>query len=235
MRLRHKAHEVVVALVRLRQQQQVIQARLDVGAQALVVGEVDLAAVDGLDVLARLFLDRRARVGQLRHAAHDAVVGDGHGGHVELCGAPDHVLYMRCAVEQGIFGMVVQMYECHNVPLVRLRPAAQRGAPFRRKCRTPPVGFAPSRAQELSRSTPHDTSVHEDGHRTKHGDSQVLAMRMPARPADAKTDASLALRFPEGSFATLPQTARHGLARQQHVTPPIPGNASSKASIVDAN
>lgn len=116
--------------------------------------------------------------------------------------------------------MVVQMYECHNVPLVRLRPAAQRGAPFRRKCRTPPVGFAPSRAQELSRSTPHDTSVHEDGHRTKHGDSQVLAMRMPARPADAKTDASLALRFPEGSFATLPQTARHGLARQQHVTPP---------------
>ena len=121
VRFADQVQQVVIALVGLRKEQQVVQLRLYVLAQLLVGGEVDLAAVDGLDLLARFLLNRRARVAQLRHARHDTVVGDSHGRHVEIGGATDHVLHMGQAVEQGIFGVIVQMYERHGCASNRLR------------------------------------------------------------------------------------------------------------------
>ena len=109
--------QVVVALVVLRQKQQVVQLRLHVLAQGLVGGEVHLAAKDGLHALARLLLHRVARVGEFHHARHDAVVGDSHRRHVQLGGAAHHVLDMGEPVEQRVFRMVVQMDKCHRQPL----------------------------------------------------------------------------------------------------------------------
>ena len=121
MRFADQVQQVVITLVSLRKEQQMVQLRLYVLAQLLVGGEVDLAAVDGLDLLARFLLDRRARVAQLRHARHDAVVGDSHRRHVEIGGATNHVLHVGQAVEQGIFGVIVQMYERHGYASNRLR------------------------------------------------------------------------------------------------------------------
>ena len=99
MGLADEFQQVVVALVVLRQKQQVVQLRLHVLAQGLVGGEVHLAAKDGLHALARLLLHRVARVGEFHHARHDAVVGDSHRRHVQLGGAAHHVLDMGESVE----------------------------------------------------------------------------------------------------------------------------------------
>ena len=91
-----------------------VELGLDVLAQFLVGGEVDLATVDGLDALARLLLDRVARVAELGHAAHHAVVGDRHRGHAEFGRAAHHVLHVGSAGEQGVFRVIVQMNESHE-------------------------------------------------------------------------------------------------------------------------
>ena len=121
VRLADELDQVVVALVGLGQKQQVVQAGLVVLLELLVGGEVHLAAEDGLDALARLLLDGVARVGKLRHARHHAVVGDGDGRHVQLGGAADHVLDVGRSVEQGVFGVVMKMHECHEVRLSSCR------------------------------------------------------------------------------------------------------------------
>ena len=113
VRFADQFHQVVVALVRLGQKQQVVELRLAVALELLVGGEVHLAAVDGLDALAGLLLYLVAHLAQLRHARHHAVVGDGHGRHAEVGCALDHVVDVRMAVEQGIFSVVVQVDECH--------------------------------------------------------------------------------------------------------------------------
>ena len=115
-----QVQQVMVALVGLCQEKQMVQLRLHVLAQFLVGGEVNLAAVDGLDLLAGFLFDRSARVAELGHARHDAVVGDGDGGHVELGRAANHVLHVGKAVEQGIFGVVMQMNERHGYASNRL-------------------------------------------------------------------------------------------------------------------
>ena len=117
MGLADELQQVMVALVVLRQKQQVIQLRLHVLAQGLVGSEVHLAAEDGLHALARLLLDGVAGVGELHHAGHDAVVGDGHRRHIQLGGAAHHVLDVGEPVEQRVFRMVVQMDKCHRQPL----------------------------------------------------------------------------------------------------------------------
>ena len=123
VRLADQLHQVVVALVRLGQQQQVVQLRLRVLAQLFVGGEVHLAAVDGLHALARLGFHLVAHLAQLRNARHHAVIGDGHRGHVEVGGSLHHVVDMSVAVEQGIFGMVVQVDECHILCLLSVMDA----------------------------------------------------------------------------------------------------------------
>ena len=123
VRLADQLHQVVVALVRLGQQQQVVQLRLRVLAQLFVGGEVHLAAVDGLHALARLGFHLVTHLTQLRHARHHAVVRDGHRGHVEVGGSLHHVVDMSVAVEQRIFGMVVQVDECHILCLLSVMDA----------------------------------------------------------------------------------------------------------------
>ena len=123
VRFADQLHQVVVALVRLSQQKQVEELGLRVLAQLLVGGEVHLAAVDGLDVLARLGFHLLAHLAQLRHAGHDAVVGDGHRRHVQIGGALHHVVDVRVAVEQGILGVIVQMNECHILCLLSVSHA----------------------------------------------------------------------------------------------------------------
>ena len=114
MRFADQLEQVVIPLVGLRQQKQVVELRLHVLAKVLVNGEVHLAAVNGLDPLARLRLDRVASVAKLGHARHDAVVGDGDCGHAEIGRAAHHVLHVSRSVEQRIFGMVMQVDERHG-------------------------------------------------------------------------------------------------------------------------
>ena len=114
MGLAHQLDEVVVAVVVLGEQDHVVEAGLALALELVVGGEVDLAAEDGLDLLARFLFERRAGVFQFGHAAHDAVVGDGDRGHPQVGGAFDHVLHMRRAVEQRVFSMIVQVNERHG-------------------------------------------------------------------------------------------------------------------------
>ena len=92
-----------------------VQARLVLRSHLGVFSEIDFAAVDRLDARAGLLLDRIARVAQFRYAAHDAVVGNRHGGHAQVGGSTHHVLDLGCAVEHGILGVVVEVNECHSV------------------------------------------------------------------------------------------------------------------------
>ena len=204
VRLAHELQQVVVALVGLRQQQQVVQLRLHVLAQRLVGGEVHLAAEDGLHALARLLLHRVARVGELHHARHDAVVGDGHRRHVQLGGAAHHVLDVREAVEQRVLGVVVQVYECHRVsaPSVGSRRTGSVVVGYARtSCHAGSGGVLAPSAEALARPCPtalkfrqflgcHDTSPHAPSVRTNGGfcmdwtisdthDGQAAQLRAP--------------------------------------------------------
>ena len=120
MRFGHQMQQVVIAHVVLRKQDHVVQRRLALALQLGIRGEVDLATVDGLHVLARLLLHLLHAVRQLRHAAHDAVVRDGDGGHVAVRRLAHHLVDVRGAVEQGVFRVIVQMNESHvPLPLIR--------------------------------------------------------------------------------------------------------------------
>ena len=50
---------------------------------------------------------------EVGHAVHVAVVRDGHGRHLLVYGALDHVRHARGAVKHGVVGVVVQVYEGH--------------------------------------------------------------------------------------------------------------------------
>ncbi len=71
-------------------------------------GHVGLQADDGLD--AGIF----AGVVKLDHAEHGAVVGDRQGGHVHFFGALDQLLDIAEAIQEGIFGMYVQVGKGHG-------------------------------------------------------------------------------------------------------------------------
>ena len=138
VRLADQLHQVVVALVGLCQQKQMVEFGFDILAQLFVGGEVHLAAVDGLHALARLLLHPVAHLAQLRHARHHAVVGYGHSRHIELGGSLHHVVDVCMPVEQGVFGMVMQMDECH---ILCLESVGMRVVVFlaRTRCATMPI------------------------------------------------------------------------------------------------
>ena len=121
MRLGHEMQQIVIALGVLGEHDHVIERRALLRAYLGIFGEIDLAAVDGLDLLARFPLDCRAGVAQLGHAAHHAVVGDGDGGHIEVGRATHHVLHVRGAVEHRILGVIMQVDERHGSPFMRVR------------------------------------------------------------------------------------------------------------------
>ena len=113
----NQLHQVHVALVVFSEQQQVVQRWLAVTAKFIVGSEVHFAAVNGLDFLARLLFNSRAGVAQLGHARHYAVVGYCHSGHSQVSGASNHIFDVRCAVEQRVFGVIVQVNKCHETVL----------------------------------------------------------------------------------------------------------------------
>ena len=113
MRFAHKVQQVVIAHVVFREQHHMIQTRLHLRADFGIFGKVNFASVDGLDLLAGFFFHRLARIAQLGHTAHDAMVGNSHGGHVKIRRTAHHVFNFGGTVEHGIFGMVMQMDESH--------------------------------------------------------------------------------------------------------------------------
>ena len=99
-------HEVPVALVVAGQQDQVVwTAFLCAPVEAAFVGQVGLAADDGLDapVLA-------LRV-EIDGAVEGAVVGDRQGAHAQLDGPVDQVRDPADSVQHAVLGVVVQVGE----------------------------------------------------------------------------------------------------------------------------
>ena len=94
---------------------------LPLGACLVVLGrlaEIPLGE-GGLVVLPLLEIERGvvhrvARETELRDTVHVPMVGERHGGHTELDRAVDHVAHAGCAVEHGIFRMVVKVNEGHG-------------------------------------------------------------------------------------------------------------------------
>ncbi len=50
---------------------------------------------------------------EIDHPEHRAVVGNGHGWHVQFLGALDQLLDIREAIEQRVFGVDVEVGEGH--------------------------------------------------------------------------------------------------------------------------
>ena len=114
VRFADEVHQIVVALVVLGQQHHVVQLGLAFLLQLVVGGEVDFAAKDGLDLLARFLFQGHAGIFEFGHATHNAVVGNGNGRHAQISRTLDHGFYLCGAVEQGIFRVIVQMNKRHN-------------------------------------------------------------------------------------------------------------------------
>ncbi len=96
-------HEVAIADVAGGQQREVVALDAARTPRGVVVDHVDLAAEDRLDVVLR------ARLVELHHAVHDAVVGEPERRLIELGGTLCEVLDPACAVEQRVLGVDVQM------------------------------------------------------------------------------------------------------------------------------
>ena len=107
---RSDLEQVLVTGLVLGQQQQVRGAPVLLGVMLLhrAGRQVGFQADDGLDagLLGSMI--------ELDHAEHGAMVGDGQGGHVHLLGALDQLLDVREAVQQGVFGVDVQVGEGHE-------------------------------------------------------------------------------------------------------------------------
>ena len=112
-------HQVLVALVILGQEDEVVVFLVVVVLEVVVVvlGDVDLAAVDGLD--RRVF---GRHVAEILHAVQVAVVGDGEARHAELFRAAEELLDVAHPVEDGILGMDVEVYEGHGKTKIHKNP-----------------------------------------------------------------------------------------------------------------
>ncbi len=98
--------QVAIAFVVLRQHDQMVVAvALGRGAMVFLLADVKLAAQDRLH--ARFF----GGVGECHRAEDVAVVGHGHGGHVQFLDALDQALDVAGAVEHGVVGVKMKMDE----------------------------------------------------------------------------------------------------------------------------
>ena len=103
-----KAAEVPVSGLVLDEQDQVEMVVVAVAGlflEAGAGGDIDLAAQDGLDALGLGLLE------ELDRAENVAVVGQGHGRHVELDRGRDEVADLERAVQDTVFRMVMKMYK----------------------------------------------------------------------------------------------------------------------------
>ena len=104
---RHELAEIAIAGVVFHEQDEMVRRGVEPAflVKARARRDIHLAADDGLDT--SLF----AGAIKLHGAVHDAVVGDGKGGHAKLDGAVDLVRNAAGAVEQAVSCVVVQVYE----------------------------------------------------------------------------------------------------------------------------
>ena len=103
------AGQIAVPLFRFAEQHQMAVAAVQLVYLILpgAGSHIDLAADDGLDSL------RLARLVEVHHAVHDAVVGDGHGALAQLLHPLDQQGNAAGPVQQGIFGMDMQVDKGH--------------------------------------------------------------------------------------------------------------------------
>ena len=104
---RHQLDQVVVALARLRQQDQVVRGFAGRAALGPPIArrDVDLAAEDRIDAaLPRLIVEHDRR-------EHVAVLGDRHRRHLQLHRAVEQLLDPARAVEQRVLAVQVEMDE----------------------------------------------------------------------------------------------------------------------------
>ena len=122
VRLADQLHQVVVALVRLGQQQQVVQLRLRVLAQLFVGGEVHLAAVDGFTRLpVSASTCRTSRTAAERPTSRRDRRWPPRACRGRRLSSPCR--RYECGRRAGIFGMVVQVDECHILCLLSVMDA----------------------------------------------------------------------------------------------------------------
>ena len=103
-------HQVGVAGVVLRQQDKMVVPVLAAGGLFVETGVgryIDLAANDRVDAL---FLRRPVEVDD---AVHDAMVRDGGAVHAQLLHPGDILFDFIGTVQEGVFRVDVEMYECH--------------------------------------------------------------------------------------------------------------------------
>ena len=103
----HDLHEVLVALVVLRQEDEVIIPLLL--HPVVAFGDIDFAPDDRLH--GRVLL---RELEELLHAVHVPVVRDREAGHSQFLGPIEQVVDGRLTVQDGILGMYVQMDEGHG-------------------------------------------------------------------------------------------------------------------------
>ena len=114
MRFAHELHDVVIARIVLRQQNHMMKLLLALLLQGRIRGEVDLAAEDRFHPRARFRLHLVARIRKLRHARHNAMVGNGHRRHTQIGCALHHVVDLGGTVEQRVFRMVMKVDKSHK-------------------------------------------------------------------------------------------------------------------------
>ena len=111
-------------------------AGLELAVEAGLGGHIDLAAQDGLHrPVATAVLRLLARIVELHHAEHVAVVRDGNCGHAGGLALLDQVRDAGQAVQERVLGVQVQVREAHAPFSAGWAPGGQV---FRPQCRAPP-------------------------------------------------------------------------------------------------
>ena len=107
MACRYDFHQVLVAVVVLRQQDKVVITLLLHPVVSL--GNINLASDDRFYV--RMF---GGELEKFLHAVHVSMVRDGKTGHAEFIGSVEQVFYRCLTIKNGVLRMYVEVNECHN-------------------------------------------------------------------------------------------------------------------------
>ena len=113
-RTRDELNQVLVALIVLRQHDEVVAALVFLAVLLLlrsVLGNIHFATenrLEGFQAFAlALFVDADAIIMKLLDAKHVAMIGDGHASHAIVDGLVDQLRYLRLSVEDGEISMYV--------------------------------------------------------------------------------------------------------------------------------
>ena len=113
-RTRDELDQVLIALIVLRQHDEVIAALVFLAVLLLlrsVLGNIHLATENGLEgfqaFALALFVDADAIIMKLLDAKHVAMIGNGHASHAVTDGFINQSRYLRLSVEDGVISMYV--------------------------------------------------------------------------------------------------------------------------------